>query len=352
MAQDRLSLFIFGYGYSSRFIAQQLINQGGLVATTVRRESLIQPLQENKITAWLWRDDSVQFANKKEIAQITESPKSPDRHLQKRLVDLLESHRNWLISVPPDSATSENFDAALALVKSVQEELSKPPEMIIYLSTTGVYGDRQGGWVDEDSALSPTTERGKRRVQCELAWQRMAQQFGAKFVTLRLAGIYGAVFNPPNPLHQSMAMTGRNALQSLRDGNAQCIVKNRQLFSRIFVSDISNAVQLILNQIERVQSFAYNLCDDEAAAPHLVIEYAATLLQIEPPPRRDFEAVKTTLSPMAASFYSESKQVSNQRLKSELGWLPQYPNYRDGLAAIFQSDFEFVLTPSNLKKAK
>jgi nucleoside-diphosphate-sugar epimerase len=186
-----------------------------------------------------------------------------------------------------------------------------------YLSTTGVYGDRRGGWVDEDAALTPSTERGRRRVDAERAWLDYDGKHDLGLHIFRLAGIYGP---------------GRNQLVSIRDGTAQRIVKEGQVFSRIHVDDIASALMaaMVKPDVARV----YNVCDDEASPPQEVVAYAAALLGLEPPPEIPFE--QATLSPMARSFYTESKRVSNARLKSELGWRPKYPSYREGLRALLK----------------
>jgi dTDP-4-dehydrorhamnose reductase len=184
-----------------------------------------------------------------------------------------------------------------------------------YLSTTGVYGDHQGGWVDEDTPLAPSTERGRRRVEAERAWLAFDARQRLGLHIFRLAGIYGP---------------GRNQLASLRDGTAQRVVKPGQLFSRIHVDDIASA--LLCSMAKPNPPRAYNVCDDEASPPQDVVAYAAELLGMPPPPELPFDEAQ--LSPMARSFYAESKRVSNARLKRELDWAPRYPTYREGLKAL------------------
>jgi nucleoside-diphosphate-sugar epimerase len=179
------------------------------------------------------------------------------------------------------------------------------------LSTTGVYGDRQGAWVDEDSARTPAGERGRWRVAAEDAWLAS----GLPVHVFRLAGIYGP---------------GRSAFDRLRAGTAQRVVKPGQVFSRIHVDDIAAA--LAASIARPAPGRAYNLADDEPAPPQDVVAFAADLLGMPAPPEVPIEAAG--LSPMARSFYAEAKRVSNQRLKGELGVVLAHPDYRAGLRAI------------------
>ena len=212
-----------------------------------------------------------------------------------------------LTSVPPDEAGDPVLDAHRADILAC-----KSLTWIGYLSTTGVYGDRQGDWVDEDSALEPTGNRGQRRLDAERAWLALE---GRPAHLFRLAGIYGP---------------GRNALETVRSGRARRIDKPGQVFSRIHRDDI---VAVLAASIAKPHpGRAYNLCDDEAAPPEEVIAHACGLLGVEPPPLIPFEEAE--LSPMARSFYRDNKRVSNRRIKEELGVSLAYPNYRSGLQAL------------------
>ena len=184
-----------------------------------------------------------------------------------------------------------------------------------YLSTTGVYGDRGGDWVDEESPLEPNTARGQRRLQAERSWLRLHSDFGLPVHLFRLAGIYGP---------------GRNTLLNVRDGSAKRIIKPGQIFSRIHVEDIAGVLAASIAKPNPGR--AYNVCDDEPCPPQEVVEFAANLLGLPLPPEIPFEQAE--LSPMAKSFYAESKRVSNRRIKTELGYKLVYPNYREGLRAL------------------
>jgi len=184
-----------------------------------------------------------------------------------------------------------------------------------YLSTTGVYGDHGGDWVDEDTALTPATARGRARVAAEADWQAL----GVPLHIFRLAGIYGP---------------GRGPFAKLRAGTARRIVKPGQVFSRTHVADIA---QVLAASIARPDpGRIYNVCDDDPAPPQDVIAHAAQLLGLPVPPEEPFETAD--LSPMARSFYAESKRVRNDRIKDELGVRLLFPTYREGLAAILAEE--------------
>jgi nucleoside-diphosphate-sugar epimerase len=224
-----------------------------------------------------------------------------------------------LASVPPD----EQGDPVVDLHGA---DIAALPGLawVGYLSTTGVYGTRDGGWVDEASELRPTGTRGARRVAAEAAWRALC----IPLHIFRLAGIYGP---------------GRSAFDMLRAGTARRVDAGSQLFSRIHVDDVAT---VLLASIARPRLGAiypgtiypgaiYNICDDEAAASAEVIAYAAALLGVEPPPLVPLAAAE--LSPTARSFYADNKRVANALIKSELGVRLRYPDYRAGLAAILRA---------------
>lgn len=203
-----------------------------------------------------------------------------------------------LSSVPPGGEGTdpvlERYGAALA---------GKP---LTYLSSTGVYGDTQGAWVDETAP----TGTGRRTARAEADGEWLA--LGAR--VLRLPGIYGP---------------GRSALDRVREGRAHRIDSPHQVFSRIHVDDIvAGAIQAI-----GAPAGAYNLADDEPSSQNAVIEHACTLLGLPQPPLQALD--QAGLSPMARAFYAENRRVANRKAKRVLGWSPRYPTYREGLAALF-----------------
>ena len=190
---------------------------------------------------------------------------------------------------------------------------------IVYLSTVGVYGDHGGAWIDEDTPLNATSERGRRRVAAEEAWARFGEARGITVQRHRLAGIYGP---------------GRSAIDDLRDGTARRIIKEGQVFNRIHVEDIAGAALAGFEHPE--EAGAFNVCDDEPCPPQDVVAHGAGLLGVEPP--RAVPFAEAQLSEMGRSFYAENKRCSNRRLKERLGYRFRFPTYREGLAAIAAMD--------------
>ena len=188
-----------------------------------------------------------------------------------------------------------------------------------YLSSTNVYGNHDGAWVDETSELVPSLDRGKRRVIAEKGWADLADSLGARHFIYRLAGIYGP---------------GRNVFRSLKNGKSRRIIRDGQVFGRIHVADITEAVWLAATSNH--QGGVFNLADDKPTPPQELIEAGAAMLGIAPPPEEAFETAE--LSPMAHSFYLESKRVENNKVKQELGLEFKYPSYHEGLAALIKEE--------------
>lgn len=216
-----------------------------------------------------------------------------------------------LVSAPPDATG----DPVLRGASRALEAAAPAIRWAGYLSTTGVYGDHAGGWVSEDCPLTPVNERSRWRAAAEASWLDFGRRAGLPVQIFRLAGIYGP---------------GRNQLVSLLDGTARRIVKAGQVFSRIHVDDIAGVLEASFDRGKAGDIF--NVCDDEPAPPQDVVTYAASLLGVPPPPEEPFEAA--SLSPMARSFYGESKRVCNARMKQALGYRLLYPTYREGLRAL------------------
>ena len=281
-------LFCFGLGFSALHLARRLQREGWTVAGTCRSEEKRQALLAEGVAAHLF-DRGLPLAD-------PEAAFHGATHI--------------LHSVPPDSQGDPVFDeygTELAHLLRLQ--------WFGYLSTTGVYGDRGGDWVDENSDLKPTVERGRRRLAAESDWRGLWKNRAFPLHIFRLAGIYGP---------------GRSAIDSVRSGTAKRIVKPGQVFSRIHVDDI--ATVLLASMAHPNPGAAYNVCDDNPAPPDEVIAYAAELLGVESPPVVPFE--KAELSEMARSFYADNKRVRNNRIKEELGVSLKYPDYRAGLQAI------------------
>ncbi len=225
--------------------------------------------------------------------------------------EALASVTHILASIPPadagDRAFTANAGARLRAAPNVR--------WAGYLSTTGVYGDRKGRWACEWTPVAPLSTEGKRRVLAEEQWLHS----GLPVQVFRLPGLYGP---------------GRSAFDRLRAGEARRIVKPGQMFSRAHEDDVAAALHASIQRPNPGR--IYNICDDEPAPPQDVTAFAAQLLGLTPPPEIALEAAG--LSPAAQRFYAESKRVSNARAKSELGWRPLFPTYREGLAAILAAE--------------
>ncbi len=279
------TLLSIGHGYSARALAWLLLADGWRIIGTTRSAEKAAALRAEGIEAVVW----------------------PGSDLKPFLAQA--SHVLTSVAPPPEG------DPVLAELAPALRAAAERLEWVGYLSTTGVYGDHAGGWVDEDTALSPSTRRGKMRVQAEAGWQAL----GLPLHIFRLAGIYGP---------------GRGPFAKVRAGTARRIIKKGQVFSRIHVADIA---QVLAASIARPNpGTVYNLCDDDPAPPEAVIGYAAELLGLPLPPAEDFRTADMT--PMARSFYAESKRVSNRRIKTELGVELIYPDYRAGLQALLAQE--------------
>lgn len=280
-------LFVFGLGYSALALAELLRPLGWAVAGTTRGPDKAAALRARGIEPFLFDRGRPLDNPGKALAGTTA----------------------LLATVPPDGQGDPVLDEHAADIAGLSALTWAG-----YLSTTGVYGDTGGAWVDETSPLNPVGERGRRRVEAERGWLDLLHRHGTPVHLFRLPGIYGP---------------GRSAIDNLRSGTARRIDKPGQVFSRIHVEDI--AATLAASIARPDPGAAYNVCDDAPAPSPDVIAHAAALLGVEPPPLQPFDPA--ALSPMAASFYAENKRVRNDRIKRELGVVLRYPTYREGLAA-------------------
>src|SRR5258708_2350407 len=219
-----------------------------------------------------------------------------------------------LVSIPP----RESGDAALA---QFAETIAGAPhlETIVYLSTVGVYGNHDGKWMDEATPPAPVSPRSRERLTAEEAWESLGAHAGKSVATLRLSGIYGP---------------GQNALLQVARGSAKRIDKPGQFFNRIHVADIAQAIEAAF---ERGADGVFNVTDDDPTPQGVPVEFAAELLGATLPPKIPFAQAATEMTPMALSFYAESKRVRNVKLKRELGVTLRYPTYREGLRALFEA---------------
>lgn len=275
------TLLSLGHGYCAAVLSRRLIAQGWSVIGSTRDPAKLEAIRATGVEPLLWPGD---------------------------LRPALARATHLLISAGPVGGK----DPFLAAVPELAQARL---DWVGYLSTTGVYGDHKGGWVDETTPPAPTRGRSGDRVESEQEWLSS----GLPVQVFRLAGIYGP---------------GRGPFQKVKDGTARRIIKAGQVFSRIHVEDIAQVLQASIARPDPGR--IYNVCDDLPAAPEAVLEHAADLLGLPHPPSIAFE--DAALPPMARSFYEESRRVRNDRIRTELGVKLLYPSYREGLAAILKAE--------------
>ena len=280
------TLLSFGHGYSARALERILLPQDWQIIGTTRSEAKAAALMARGVEPRIWPG-----------ADMTPA---------------LDRATHLLISTSPDDGSDPVLDA-------LQDDIAARAGQFAwvgYLSTTGVYGDHAGGWVDESTPLTPATARGRARGAAEAAWQAIP---GLPLHIFRLAGIYGP---------------GRGPFAKVHNGTARRIVKDGQVFSRTHVADIGRVLAASIRQPN--PGAIYNVCDDDPAPPQDVIAYAAELLGLPVPEAVQFDEAE--MSPMARSFYAESKKVRNDRIKTELGVELLFPDYHSGLRALLAQE--------------
>jgi nucleoside-diphosphate-sugar epimerase len=282
-------LFSYGHGYSAQALASLLTPLKWDITGTTRDPDQALTLRKSGIRCRLVPDEAIHN-------------------------DLIKA-THFLTSAAPTDAGDPFLQQHLKSLESAAKNL----KWVGYLSTTGVYGNHDGDWVDETTPLTPSTKRGQARVKAEAQWITTAQELGLNLKIFRLAGIYGP---------------GRGPFSKVRNGTARRIIKQNQIFSRTHVEDIA---QVLLGSINRPKSSQiFNVCDDAPAPPEDVIGYAAELLGLPAPEAENFDTAHMT--PMARSFYAESKKVRNDRIKTELGVSLIYPDYQSGLQALLAAE--------------
>ena len=285
-----MRLFAFGYGFTAEALAARLRPKGWAIAASSRGLKDADRLAGQGVEP-IPLDDPA------------------------RLAETLARTRAVLVSAPP---TAEGCPGLRTLVPALAQARAFP-DWIGYLSTTGVYGDRRGGWVFETSRLAAQSVEGARRVQAERDWWEVGRGMGLTVTAFRLPGIYGP---------------GRSTFDRLREGRARRLAIPDHVFSRIHVDDLAASLEA---SIARPRAgAAYNLCDDEPCPNSEVVAYAAHLLGLPVPP--EVTLTEARLPSEALRFYAESKRVSNALAKAELGWRPMYPTYREGLRAVLEAE--------------
>lgn len=225
-----------------------------------------------------------------------------------------EAITHALVTIP---TASDGSDAALDhLLPDLRRQ---PLDWLGYLSTTGVYGDTGGAWVNETSPATPSLDRSRARLACEQRWLNS----GLPAMSFRLPAIYGP---------------GRCPFQQLAQGTARLIHKRGQVFCRIHVDDIVGALLHGLSLPPAQRPPLLNVSDDVPCPSSETLGYAAHLLGCKLPPVQRFEAIAGSMSPMALTFWSENRRVSNRLLCRQRGYQLRYPSYREGFAAALREE--------------
>ena len=291
MAKD--ALLIIGCGFTGKALAKKAIDAGLAVHATNRTPQADMPEGVHS-----------------HLMDLSESPEKNAVILR----DLLSKMRYAVISVPPKKEGDQLMPIHQNLWQAWLDE--NPQHWVGYLSTTGVYGNHDGAWVNEQTPASPSMPRTKLRLATEQAWLLLQQsQRPWQVSCLRLAGIYGS---------------GRNAINKLQAGHLRRIDKPGQMFSRIHCEDAAAAILAVMAEAERAP--IYNVADDYPCPPQEVITYAAEQLGIELPPMTPFE--DADLTPMQRSFYEDNKRIDNSLIKQLKGFSLTYPTYKEGLQFI------------------
>ncbi len=346
-----MRVMIFGCGYSGQAIAESFRAEGARVSGTARTAEKVTELEALGVNGFVFEGNGFGeelLAELREITHLVQSippmklksaqpphradapaslghplPAGEKGNGEGATSPFSPAGRRWPEGpdegATPSEATppAKEGDPLLKLIAGNLRTLCPKLEWIGYLSTVGVYGDHGGGWVTEETPGSPILGRSIERVDTEEAWAAEAAAAGVPVAALRLSGIYGP---------------GRNAFVNLARGTARRVIKRDQVFNRIRVEDIGEAAFFLGG---RRMGGIYNVTDDEPGPPQDVVVEAARLMGVEPPPELDFDT--TDMTPMARSFYSANKRVSNAKIVAA-GFRFRFPNYRMSLAELWSEE--------------
>ena len=293
---------IIGAGFSGQEIGQLIARHGCAVWGTTRDEAKFQTLQDRGINPVLF--DGVT--------------------LSQEFQEQLKETTHLIISIaPPRNENTSEPDALVdptlvALGEHSLKSLAPKLEWVGYLSTVGVYGNHDGALIDETQETAPMSQRSRQRVRAEAEWLSVGEALDIPVGVFRLSGIYGP---------------GRNALVSAAAGKSRRLVKKNQVFNRIHVGDIAQA---LWRAAQQKAPGLFNITDDEPAPPQDVVTFAHELMGTEPPEEINFETAE--LTPMARSFYGENKRVSNAKSKQLLGLTYKWPDYESALKRMWEED--------------
>lgn len=292
---NKKKLFCYGYGYVAQHLVKELQNRDegwDFTVTTTDREKLAE-IRESGLRAYLF-SDRMPFNDP---------------------LFAMDGVTHILISIPPKDDGDIVFKAHARDILKISTV-----EWIGYLSSTGVYGNRDGDWVDETSEIRPTSKRGSKRAKAETQWLKLRRLAGIPINIFRLSGIYGA---------------GRSAIDTVRAGHSKRVHKEGHAFNRVHVDDI---IQVLTATMDKdLTGDIYNLADDSPVPSHELIAHACELLGKTPPPLISYDD-DLDMSPMARSFYKDNKRVSNEKIKTQLNITLKYPDYKSGLNDIFEKE--------------
>ena len=282
-------LLILGCGYSAKYISKKLISEGWEIFGTTRFKANFKILKSYKIQPIYLNDFSA-------------------------LRTVTSGRCSILSSIPPKGQSDEGLRVFAKLLQQNADNI----EWVGYLSSTGVYGDRGGEWVTEDSKRDSVTDQGKARINAENSWIDLARKYVFPLFIFRLGGIYGPK---------------RNIFDRLEAGTVKKIFKPNQYFNRIHVEDISEAVRISLGK--RELAGIYNIVDNLPTNGSDLIDEATRMIGMPPLPNVNLGDAK--LSAMSLAFYSECKRVSNKKAKRVLGVSLKYPTYKEGLRSLLDN---------------
>ena len=288
-------LFCFGLGYSGRALGRSLVREGWKVSGTTRDPKKMDILEKEGLEAYCFPGEECLIEDQISLAT----------HL--------------ISTIPPQSLGDIVYKNFYQIIEQKQNL-----RWIGYLSSTGVYGNRDGSWVDEESDLMTSNPRNRLRIEAENQWLQLGRKNGVGVHVFRAAGIYGE---------------GRNVLETVRAGRARRVEKKGHISNRIHVEDLVTVLKSSMGKAE--SNSIYNVCDDEPVSAKEVVEFACQLLKTEPPPVIPFQQAE--LSDIARTFYLDNKKIRNEKMKKELNIQLKYPDYRTGLITILgtlKSDFQ------------
>lgn len=276
-------LFCFGYGYCAQAVVKHM--------AVSEKDWTFSGTKRNKIND--------QFA---------------EVHQFDSMLALPRDITHILVSIPPKD------DGDVALQRFAKHIAMLPKlQWVGYISSTGVYGDAKGEWVDENSPIQPNNPFSKKRILAEHQWQDFCGQHKIPLTIFRIAGIYGP---------------GRSALDQVLSDKAVVIDTPNHVFSRIHIDDIAHIIHEAIEDYKHSEGI-FNLADDNPSSAKDVIQYACTLLNVPSPKPVTLE--EANLSEMGKVFYSECKRVKNEKVKKHFKLKLKYPSFREGLMGIMNS---------------